>query len=435
MTGLVYSCMDLSNDGFRHNMPDTHLSMAGWIMDKNVGIYIHIPFCASKCAYCDFYSLVGRDQLMPKYQNALIRQFRDAEEILSPYLIDTIYFGGGTPSYYGTKRIIQLFNALKKYGRVLLESEVTIEVNPDSISLWDLRQLRKAGVNRLSIGAQTANDKLAASLGRRHNFAQVEKTVANARRAGFDNISLDLIFGLPNQSKVDWAETLGLAAALKPEHISCYGLRIEEGTPLYLYKDFPDIPDDDDQADMYLYTVEALHDLGFHQYEISNFAVSGRESRHNLKYWNREEYFGFGPTASSYVGDLRYTYVSDLVAYIGGLERGESVIVSQDDIPKSEQAVEYLMLGLRTTRGITGQEYYRIYQSNFEPIEALLEGYARKGWAVRRGDRWRFTPAGFLLSNQLIREILDAHSEQKFVVGMPWRKNDYRGEMQQIEFS
>lgn len=402
-------------------------------MDKHLGVYIHIPFCASKCAYCDFYSLAGCDKLMPKYQHALLRQIKDSSEVLSSYYVDTIYFGGGTPSYYGARRLISLFNALKKYARVIIASEVTVEVNPDSISYRDLKLMRKEGINRISIGAQTADDGLAKSIGRRHTFAQVEKTVENARRAGFDNISLDLIYGLPSQSKVDWAETLHKTAALKPDHISCYGLRIEEGTALYVYRDSPHIPDDDDQADMYLYTVEALKDLGYRQYEISNFSLPGKESRHNLKYWDREEYIGFGPTAHSYMGDIRYGYIKGIVEYIAALENGDSIVEKQDDIPKSEQAVEYLMLGLRTTKGITGQEYYRIYQSNFEPIEELLSSYQQKGWARQKGDRWSFTPSGFLLSNQLIGEILDAHTEQKVSVGMPWMNGNYRQTLAQLE--
>lgn len=403
-------------------------------MGKDLSIYIHIPFCASKCAYCDFYSLAGRNKLMPKYQGALLRQITDTAPVLTGYLIDTVYFGGGTPSYYGARRLINIFNALKSHAQVLLDAEVTVEVNPDSVSFKDMKLMRKEGINRLSIGAQSANDGLLKGLGRRHSFAQVEKTVKNARRAGFDNISIDLIFGLPSQSKVDWAETLNRAAALKPEHISCYGLRIEEGTPLYMYRESPDIPSEDDQADMYLYTVEALKDLGYGQYEISNFCVPGRESRHNLKYWEREEYMGFGPSAHSYVGGLRYHYVPSVPKYIKALSGGESIIVSQDEIPKSEQAVEYLMLGLRTTKGITGREYHDIYQSNFAPIEELLKSYEKNGWADFKNGRWSFTPQGFLLSNQLIGSILDAHTEQKITVGMPWKKSEYGEQISQIEF-
>jgi len=403
-------------------------------MSKRIGVYIHIPFCASKCAYCDFHSLAGCDDQMPKYQQALVRQIRESTSVLSGYYIDTVYFGGGTPSYYGARRIVKLFNTLKDHCKVLLDAEVTMEVNPDSISLKDLKLLRKEGVNRLSIGAQTANDGIGKSLGRRHRFKHVEQVVDRARRADFDNISLDLIYGLPSQSKADWVDTLNRAMTLRPDHVSCYGLRIEEGTPLHLYKDSPDIPTEDGQADMYLYTVDTLKSLGYRQYEISNFAMPTKESRHNLKYWNQEEYVGFGPSAHSYVGDMRYSYVRGIQAYLAGLLGKESILETRDEIPKSEQAVEYLMLGLRTTKGITGEEYYKIYQSNFAPIENLLHSYEKNGWAHRINGRWSLTPTGFLLSNQLISDILDAHAEQRIIVGMPWKKSAYKSYMAQVEF-
>ncbi|MCL2588959.1 MAG: radical SAM family heme chaperone HemW, partial [Oscillospiraceae bacterium] len=314
-------------------------------MTKRIGIYIHIPFCISKCAYCDFYSVAGGDALMPRYHQALTRQLAESASVLNGYYVDSIYFGGGTPSYYGAKRITQLFNTLKDHCKVLLDAEVTVEVNPDSISAKDLRLLHKEGVNRLSIGVQTADDGLAKSLGRRHTFRQVERTVERARKAGFENISLDLIYGLPNQSKTDWADTVNRVITLRPEHLSCYGLRIEDGTPLAVFRDSPEIPSDDDQADMYLFTVEALRDVGYRQYEVSNFALPGRESKDNLKYWNREEYVGFGPSAHSYIGDLRYGYIKGIVEYLEALEGKRPLLATQDEIPKSEQAIEYLMLG------------------------------------------------------------------------------------------
>ena len=402
-------------------------------MTKRLGIYIHIPFCVSKCAYCDFHSVAPTGKMMAHYHQALTRQLREASSVLSGYYIDTIYFGGGTPSYYGARRIASLFGTLKEHYKVLLDSEVTVEINPDSISAKDLRLLRKEGVNRLSIGVQTTEDGLAKSLGRRHTFAQVKKAFARARRAGFDNISLDLIYGLPTQTRKDWAKTLNRIIALRPDHISCYGLRIEEGTPLYLFKDSPDIPSDDDQADMYLYMVNALRNVGYRQYEVSNFALPGQESRHNLKYWNREEYAGFGPTAHSYIGDVRYSYISGVYEYIEALAGKRSILASQDEISKSEQAVEYLMLGLRTTRGITGEEYYAVYQSSFEPIEALLLTYAKHGWAQQIDGRWSLTPAGFLLSNRLIRETIDAHAKQRVTVGMPWKRGEVITSLAQLD--
>ena len=212
-------------------------------MKPRLGIYIHIPFCASKCSYCDFYSLAGCDQLMPAYHRALSAHMIESAPAIKHYEVDSVYFGGGTPSYYGAEQLIDLFDVLKRNGNVRMDTEVTVECNPDSVSLPMLKQLRQEGFNRLSLGVQSADNDLLKLIGRRHNFQQVQKAVSDARRAGFDNISLDLIYGLPSQSKSDWADTLAKAVELHPEHLSCYGLKLEEGTKMYReYKDSPILP-------------------------------------------------------------------------------------------------------------------------------------------------------------------------------------------------
>ena len=388
-------------------------------MNKTLGIYIHIPFCASKCGYCDFYSLAGCDKLMPKYHNALLQHIRESAPQLRQYYTDTVYFGGGTPSYYGARRICDIFNALKRSGLVYKTAEVTVEVNPDSVKYHDLVALRSEGVNRLSIGAQCADDDLLKLINRRHNWNQVVQTVKNARDAGFENISLDLIYGLPSQSKEDWAATLNRALELRPEHLSCYGLKLEEGTPMYDYKDSVILPDDDAQADMYLYTCETLERYGYKQYEISNFAKPGFASKHNLKYWLLRDYMGFGPGAASCVGGIRYSYVRDLQKYISGVQSDDTIIDEYEKIGLLDRAAEYLMLGMRTVRGISEREYHRIYRSDFAPLEELLNEYQRKGWAVMENGRWLFTPSGFLLSNLLIGLMLDKQAEYK-LSGNPW---------------
>ena len=392
-------------------------------MDKRLGIYIHIPFCAGKCAYCDFYSLVGREDLIPKYQKALLSHIKESSSQLQGYIIDSVYFGGGTPSYYGTQNLISIFNMLKKYGRVLVDGEVTVEVNPDSITYQDLVKLRRAGFNRLSIGVQSANDGILKSVGRLHNFSQAEETVHSARRAGFENISLDQIYGLPSQTREDWADTITKAAALKPEHLSCYGLKIEEGTALYPFKDSPFIPDGDTQADMYLYMVEALERYGFRQYEISNFAKRGYQSSHNLKYWQMGEYMGFGAAAHSCVSGQRYSYVADMELYTENILSGKDVVDQAETITDFERAGEYLMLGLRTTYGISEQEYYNIFPCKFDMARELMDSYVARGWMVKNEDRWSFTPEGFLLSNVLIGEVLDVQTKQRMNIVSPW-KND-----------
>lgn len=386
---------------------------------KKLGIYIHIPFCASKCGYCDFYSLAGCDKLMPKYHNALLQHIRESAPQLQQYYTDSVYFGGGTPSYYGARRICDVFNAVKRSGLVYKSAEVTVEVNPDSVRYHDLAALRSEGVNRLSIGAQCADDDLLKLVGRRHNWKQVQQTVKSARSAGFDNLSLDLIYGLPSQTREDWTATLNRALELEPEHLSCYGLKLEAGTPMYSYVGSPLLPDDDVQADMYLYAAETLERYGYKQYEISNFAKPGKESRHNLKYWLLQDYMGFGPGAHSCAGGVRYSYVKDLQKYISGVQTGDTIIDEYERIGLLDRAAEYLMLGMRTVRGISPGEYHRIYRSEFTPLEELLREYERKGWAVNEEGRWHFTPSGFLLSNLLIGLLLDKQGEYKHS-GNPW---------------
>lgn len=394
-------------------------------MEKRLGIYIHIPFCASKCGYCDFYSRAGCDDLMPDYEDALIRHIREAAPTMAGYQIDTVYFGGGTPSYFGAKRICNIFGALKDLGLVRRDSEVTMEANPDSMKIGDLKMLRKAGVNRISIGMQSANNDILKMIGRRHNYKQVELAVKAAREAGFDNLSLDLIYGLPSQSRTDWADTLAKAIALRPEHLSCYGLKLEEGTPMHKeYFGSPLIPDDDTQADMYLYAVELLERYGYKQYEISNFAISGYESRHNLKYWRLGDYMGFGPGAASGVGSLRYSYIKDTEAYISGVSGDKSIVDEYERILPMERASEYLMLGMRTTRGISSSEYRAIYLSEWTPIERLLKAFEARGWVKKTDDRWAFTPSGFLVSNQLIGALLEAQAGEK-VQSNPWMQSAF----------
>ncbi|MCD7846314.1 MAG: radical SAM family heme chaperone HemW [Oscillospiraceae bacterium] len=400
--------------------------------DKLLGIYIHIPFCASKCGYCDFYSLANCDGRMNKYQAALLRHIEEASATMSPYYIDTLYFGGGTPSYYGAKRLTEIFNTVKRFGKVLKSAEVTVECNPDSVTRHDLRLLRKEGVNRISLGMQSASDDLLKIIGRRHSFAQVKKAVQMIRAEGFDNLSLDLMYGLPNQTKEDWAQTLAQAIKLEPEHLSCYGLKLEEGTPMYeAYQDSPVVPSDDEQADMYLYTVETLAHYGYQQYEVSNFAKRGYASRHNMKYWDMDDYLGFGPGAHSCMGNTRYGFVRSLEGYIRGVERGEDLVEEYERLEELDRAAEYLMLGMRRGKGISQEEYYKIYRSDFAPIEALLKEYEKEGWTKSFNGRWCFTPAGFLVSNTLIGSLWEAQAEYR-ISGKPWMEEAMAGEIGEI---
>ena len=395
--------------------------------DKPLGLYIHIPFCKSKCVYCDFYSLPNAEREMNRYTSAVCRHLTETAPQAAAHLADTVYFGGGTPSYLGPRRLQKILKTVRKHYRIAPDAEVTLEANPDSVGDWrKLRALRKAGVNRISLGVQSADDKELQALGRPHTYAQAVDAVGAVRRAGIRNLSLDLIYGLPGQTLALWQRTLNRAAALEPEHLSCYGLKVEEGTPLWDRREGLDLPGDDAQADMYLWTVERLAALGYAQYEISNFAKPGFASRHNMKYWTLGEYAGFGPGAHSDLGDVRYAYVRDLDAYCRGIKSGGSILAESERIPPRERDLEYLMLGLRTTQGIAQREFENRFRLSFAPIEEELKKFLSSGHAVQSGGRWHLTPEGFLVSNQIIGRVLDALGQEKLRRLQAAASGDYR---------
>lgn len=381
-------------------------------MADKLGIYIHIPFCRSKCDYCDFYSLAGRDDRMDQYQKALLSHIKETAPLAQDFPVDTIYIGGGTPSYYGAKRLKELLGVIRKLYKVEKDAEVTVECNPDSVDVKSLKILRKAGVNRLSMGMQSANACELERIHRIHTPQQVNEAATAARKAGFTNLSLDLIYGLPGQTMDSWKATVEHALSHIPQHLSCYGLKVEEGTPLAARVAQGEVlPDDDQQADLYLWTVGRLERAGYPQYEISNFAKPGFASRHNLRYWLTQPYIGFGPGAHSDFGGRRYSFVRDLDAYIQGVLQGGDIIDESEIIPKRERCGEYLMLRLRTVQGINEQEYRSTYFMDFAPLQARLEQFRAQGWAEQTDGRWHFTPKGFLLSNQLIGDLLERQEQ------------------------
>ena len=374
-------------------------------MEKPLGLYLHIPFCKSKCAYCDFYSLPHSEEKMDAYTAALIRHLEEVAPRCAAHTADTVYFGGGTPSYLGEKRLTKLLKTVKKRYHVAADAEITLEANPDSAGDWKaLRALRRAGFNRVSLGVQAADDALLRRIGRVHTWDQVLSSVAAARMAGFDNLSLDLIYGLPGQTMAAWQDTLRAAAALETQHISCYGLKVEPGTPLWQQRESADIPDDDAQADMYLWTVDYLEKQGYAQYEISNFARPGYESRHNLKYWTLGEYAGFGPGAHSDMGGVRFAYERDLDGYIAG----ELRLSEMEEIAPLDRDLEYIMLSLRTVQGIDSAYFQRQFRQKFQPMEELLAQYEVHGLAARTERGWRLTPRGFFVSNAIIVSLQEA---------------------------
>ena len=389
-------------------------------MSNTLGLYLHIPFCRSKCDYCDFYSLAGQEDLMPEYQKALLAHIAECAVLAKQDVVDSIYIGGGTPSWYGAERVCELLGAVKKHFKLSRDVEITMEANPDSVDFKSLRAVRRAGVNRISMGMQSGCDAELQCIHRPHTAQQVVDAVAAARKAKIKNINLDLIYGLPGQTQESWQNTLEQALALEPQHLSCYGLMVEEGTPLARrVEEGLEVPDDDTQAALYLWTVERLAQAGYEQYEVSNFAKAGCQSRHNMKYWMSMPYMGMGAAAHSDFGGCRYSYVADVEGYIRGVLKGDRLLDHSDQIPERERGSEYLMLRMRTVHGIEEWEYRRTYYMNFDPIAAKLHEYESHGWAVCNGGRWRFTPEGFLLSNQLIGLLLEKQEQSSLETLLP----------------
>lgn len=397
---------------------------------KPLGLYIHIPFCKQKCAYCDFYSLPHGEDRMDAYTAALCAHLAETAPFAEGYQVDTIYFGGGTPSYLGVKRLEKIRKVIEKKYRVASDAEVTLEANPDSAGDWKaLRSLRKAGFNRLSLGMQSACDEELREIGRIHTMDQVRAAVEAARKAGIRNLSLDLIYGLPHQSLERWQENLSAAVDLAPEHLSCYGLKVEEGTPLYARRETAGLPGDEAQADMYLYTVEFLHQHGYDQYEISNFAKPGFASRHNLKYWTLQEYAGFGPGAHSDFGGVRYAYEKDLEGYIRGVTEHAPMLSESERIPPLDRDTEWIMLGLRTVEGLDPKVFERNFRRRFSCFAPFLAQCEKAGYAVQADGRWHLTPRGFLVSNQVIGGMLDALAEDKRRRAEAAARGDFRVEL------
>lgn len=368
-----------------------------------LGLYLHTPFCVSKCPYCDFYSTPAfDDDLLDRYTAALCTALDRAAAELST-TADTLYFGGGTPSLLGGKRIAELIERAAA-GFDLANAEITLEANPADDLAATLRDFAAAGGNRLSLGMQAANDRELQLLGRRHTMASLTKTVEDARKAGIHNLSLDLMLATPSQTDESVAGAVEVCKSLGASHVSAYLLKIEPHTPFAARRHTLALPDDDTAADRYLFCCEALEQAGFRQYEISNFAISGRESRHNLKYWNSEPYLGLGPAAHSFLNGVRWEYPRDLAAFL----RGEGPLREDADAPVDDGSPEeYAMLRLRLTDGLRedlfskkfGIALPRHWRQNAAALPSSLVAADKDGICLTR--------EGFLLENPLIAHILE----------------------------
>ena len=372
---------------------------------RKLGLYIHIPFCRTKCLYCDFCSFVCKDVAVhEEYVCALLREItaRGNKE----YLVDTVYFGGGTPSLLSVEQIARILSAIRENFAVSDDVEITLECNPMT-HLNDGREyfgdLKSLGVNRLSLGIQSAIDGELKLIGRQHSFEQAKNTFLDARASGFDNISVDLMFGIPSQTIESLEYSLNEFIFLGAEHISIYSLQLEEGTPLHKMRDRYDIADDDLAADMYEKVVLSMKNAGYEHYEISNFAKCGKESKHNSRYWRLEEYLGLGLAAHSDFSGKRLENTKDMQKYLCG-----EWVEAEVEINSKEREFEFIMLGLRTNIGISKSEFFSRFGIDFdEKYGKKVENLAKMGYFSQNSDRVVLNERGFEVSNMLLAQILD----------------------------
>ena len=370
------------------------------------GIYIHIPFCRSRCSYCDFATGAYEGALAERYVSALteeIGRFRLPKDACE---VDTIYLGGGTPSLLTPGQLARILQATHARFRVEQNAEVTMEMNPGSVSLEVLREFRRLGVNRASFGAQTFDDRELRRLGRTHTAEDARRTFADLSRAGFENVSFDLIAGLPRQTLAAWSHNLDEALALRPVHLSLYLLEVHEGTPLadQIERGMWPQPDADLSAEMYHMMVERARAAGYEQYEISNFCLPGYESRHNMKYWTGEPFYGFGCAAHSFDGrGMRWSNERDTLRYVELVEAGESAVAESVELDAHAAGAEALFLGLRLLgRGVDLMEHRSRYGRDVrEQYREDLNRFREAGLVELDGEVLRLTPRGALLSNEV----------------------------------
>lgn len=369
--------------------------------NRPLGLYLHIPFCVSKCGYCDFYSVTDRG-LMRGYVSALLGHIREYGRTCSGYTVDTVYIGGGTPTCLGPKYLGRILQEVRSKFPLADDAEITVECNPESTDKKVLDMMKKQGVNRLSFGVQSAHDEELKKIGRIHTFQQAKDAVDLARAKGFANISLDLMYGLPGQTQEMFLDSVEQCLALGPRHLSCYGLKLEPATRMG--RENPALPDDDAQADTYLAMCELLRKNGFEHYEISNFAKPGFRSRHNMKYWDLSEYLGLGPGAHSFMNGRRFAFARDIKAYING----EDILRDEEEVPSFQRQGEYLMVRLRTADGVDFLELEKRYNIDSTPYEEAFRSLLGSGLVAHQGTRWRLTEKGFLVSNSIINTIVEA---------------------------
>lgn len=375
------------------------------------GIYLHIPFCQQKCFYCDFPSYAGLEALHADYIAALRQEILAQGVLFSQRgdAVDTVYIGGGTPTALTKPLLLDVVGTINSAFSLLPGTEFTIEANPGTVDEEKLIALRQAGVNRISFGVQSFEDALLQRIGRIHTGADATCAIEGAKQTGFDNISLDLMYGLPGQHLDDLAKSVRAAVALEPAHISVYGLQVEEGTPLSarMVEGTLDLPDEDADDGMYEYLMRALPERGYARYEISNFARPGFTSRHNLKYWRDLPYLGLGAAAHSYVDPVRFSNTADVRRYIAYIKEGKSPIAATQQLDRQSRMEEFCFLALRTGAGISRRRFEEKFSCNFFSIYGhIIETLTAKELIVAEKEHVFLTQRGMKYGNQVFREFL-----------------------------
>ena len=384
-------------------------------MKKDLGLYLHIPFCIQKCGYCDFLSAPAGREEREAYVQALEKEIRSYGDFAGGYRVSTVFVGGGTPSCLEVSQTERIFEAVKDTFEIERMPEISMEMNPGTVTKEKLQAYKNCGINRLSIGLQSVRDSNLRLLGRIHTYEEFLESFRLAREAGFQNINVDLISSLPGQTEEFWREELKTIAELSPEHISVYQLILEEGTTFYeKYAAHPELlPDEETSRAIYQATEEVLGQYGFHQYEISNYAKEGRECRHNLKYWERDDYLGLGLGAASMVRNIRMNNTGDMKTYLEKCGEPKTMRTDVQFLEEPRQIEEFMFLGLRKTRGISKKEFRRVFGRDIELVyEKALKKLFSSGMLLEKKDRLYLSKEGVLISNAVLSEFLFDSSDE-----------------------
>ena len=367
-------------------------------------IYIHIPFCIRKCDYCDFLSGPSGPEEQADYVQALLREIQAVEEG-EGRSVSSIFIGGGTPSVLDERLLGDILREIRNRFKMEEDAEITIEVNPGTANIGKLQAYREMGINRLSIGLQSPEDRELKILGRIHNYGQFLETYQEAKTVGFDNINIDLMSAIPDQTYEGWVKNLRTVAELEPEHISAYSLIVEEGTPFAARK--LNLPDEDTEYNMYEATAQILKEYGFEQYEISNYARKGRKCRHNVGYWTRQDYLGFGLGASSLYGKERFANTADMKKYLESSKNPEKIREKEPSLTREDEMAEFMFLGLRMTKGISKADFQRCFGCTIESVYGeVLEKYESMELLLEKDGRIFLSREGIHVSNSIMAEFL-----------------------------